>query len=100
MAGDLLQTLYIVQLDMPALATDKSLILKPGKYPAHGLLRNAQVIANITAGHAQIKLGNRAMALRELLRQVEQKGGQAFLGVMLAEQQQFLAVADFRAHDL
>src|SRR5687768_2735218 len=86
---------------MTALTGDDAVVLKTSKYAAHGFLRDSQMVAYIAAGHAQIEFSGRTMAPGELLRQAKQKDGQALLGIVLPEQQQqFMAMPDFRAHDL
>jgi hypothetical protein len=99
--GNLLQTLQIVQLYTSILAADEAVILKPCKYATHGLFRDSQMVSYIAARHAQVEFGSRTMAPRELLRQTEQERSQTLFSIMLTQQQQqFMAVMDFRTHDL
>ena len=59
------------------------------------------MVSYIAARHAQVEFSSGAMAPRELLRQAEQESSQALFSIMLAQQQQqFMAVMDFRTHDL
>lgn len=57
MIGDLLQTLQVVEFDMPMCTADDIVILKARKHAAHGFLRDSQMVAYIAPGHAQIEFG-------------------------------------------
>jgi hypothetical protein len=60
-----------------------------------------EIGADFLARHAQVEFRRRIAAGAEALRQVEQEGGQAFLGAHGAEQHHHAVVAhDFAAHDL
>lgn len=65
--SEFLQALQIVELDVTVVAADKSAVLKAREYPAHRFFGNSQMVSDIAAGHAQVELIGRAMALRKLL---------------------------------
>ena len=83
--GDLSQAFQIIELDMPALAAEEPIALKPGKYPANSFFGDSQIIAYITARHAQAEFGSGTMTLCKLPRKAEQKTGHALFRIVFAE---------------
>ncbi len=74
---------------------------KRDKHAADGLQLEPEETADLRAGHAQHELGARITARLEALRQVQQEGGKAFLGVHAAQQQHHAVFAhDLAAHHL
>ena len=61
-ARDGAQAFEIVQNDMPAFAGDHAFFLKTGKDAADGFLRDAQIVADVVARHAQIEPGGGIVA--------------------------------------
>lgn len=53
--SNLLQPLYVVELDIAVLAADDAFLLESCKYAAHRLFRDSQVVADIAAGHTERK---------------------------------------------
>ncbi len=74
----------------------QAFFLEFGEQPADGFEFQAEVAADLLAGHAQMKVRGRPAAARKALRQVEQENREPFLGAHAAQQHHDAVVA----HDL
>ncbi len=82
-----------------AFGFEQFVLLEAGEHAGHGFHRQAQVVADFVARHAQAELVGREATGTEARRQVDQEGGDALVGGFLRQQQHhLLIVADLAAH--
>ena len=82
-----------------AFGRNQLVLLEAGEYAGHGFHRQAQVVADFVARHAQAELVSREASGAETRGEVDQEGGDPFVGGFLREQQHhLLVVANFPAH--
>src|SRR3546814_10343149 len=63
----------VENMDLLALGGDQLVLLETGEYPGHGFHRQAQVVADFVARHAQAELVGRKTAGTEACREVDRE---------------------------
>ncbi len=98
---DPLERIRLDDAHVPLLDLDDAFLDEFRERAADGLQLEAQVAADLLAGHAQHQFGLRETPRMQALNEVEQEGREALLGAHAAQQQHHAVLAhDLAAHDL